>query len=100
MLGNVLMGRGNSARLTSLETELSTNLPGLTVDRQCGSGINAITLAAQAIQSGAWDAYVAGGVENMSRAPYLMDRAERPYSPAPSQLWMSTVSYTALGATQ
>lgn len=97
ILGNVLSGGGNIARLTALETELSTNLPGLTVDRQCGSGINAITLAAQAIQSGAGDAYVAGGVENMSRAPYLMDRAERPYSPAPPKFRKSQLSPKEIG---
>ena len=49
MLGNVLSGGGNIARLTALQTGLFPGMPGLTVDRQCGSGINAINLAAQAI---------------------------------------------------
>ncbi len=77
IMGNVLSGGGNIARLTALQTGLSTGLPGLTVDRQCGSGINAINLAAQAIWAGDGDVYVAGGVESMSRAPYLMDRPEK-----------------------
>ncbi len=80
IFGNVLSGGGNIARLTALQTGLSINIPGLTVDRQCGSGINAVALAAQAIRAGEGDIYIAGGTESMSRAPYLMDRPERPYS--------------------
>src|SRR5699024_3328907 len=72
----------NIARFAALETDLSINIPGLTVDRQCGSGLNAIALAAQAIRAGEGDVYIAGGIENMSRAPYLMDRPEMAYSPA------------------
>jgi acetyl-CoA C-acetyltransferase len=83
IMGNVLSGGGDIARLTALQAELPISTPGLTVDRQCGSGINAVVLAAQAIESGAGDIYVAGGIESMTRAPYLMDRTERPYSPAP-----------------
>lgn len=63
ILGNVLSGGGNIARLTALQGGLSVNIPGLTIDRQCGSGINAAALAAQAIQSGAGDIYVAGGLK-------------------------------------
>src|SRR3954451_14335554 len=76
IMGNVLSGGGNIARLTALQTGLSIDLPGLTVDRQCGSGINAVVLAANAIKAGAGDVYVAGEVESMSRAPYLMERPE------------------------
>src|SRR4051812_6976479 len=50
IMGNVISGGGNIARLTALQTGLSLDLPGLTIDRQCGSGINAVNLAAQAIQ--------------------------------------------------
>lgn len=81
ILGNVLSGGGNIARLTALQTGLFLGMPGLTVDRQCGSGINAINLAAQAIWAGDGEIFVAGGVESMSRAPYLMDRPEKAYSP-------------------
>lgn len=49
IMGNVLSGGGNIARLAALETGLSINIPGLTIDRQCGSGINSINLAAQAL---------------------------------------------------
>ncbi|WP_374724431.1 thiolase family protein [Calidifontibacillus erzurumensis] len=81
IMGNVLSGGGNIARLAALQTGLSIEIPGLTVDRQCGSGINAVVLAANAVQAGAGDIYVAGGIESMSRAPYLMDRPEKAYSP-------------------
>lgn len=97
IMGNVLSGGGNIARLTALQTHLSLELPGLTVDRQCGSGINAVTLAAQAIRAGDGDVYIAGGVESMSRAPYLMDRAERPYSPALPKFRKSRLSPAEVG---
>lgn len=83
IIGNVLSGGGNIARLSALQTGLSIQIPGLTVDRQCGSGINAVALAAQAIQSGAGDIYVAGGIESMSRAPYQYERPEQAYSSIP-----------------
>lgn len=83
ILGNVLSGGGNIARLTALQGGLSVNIPGLTIDRQCGSGINAAALATQAIQSGAGDIYVAGGIESMSRAPYQYERPEQAYSSIP-----------------
>lgn len=97
ILGNVLSGGGNIARLTALQTGLSIELPGLTIDRQCGSGINAVMLAAQAILAGDGDVYVAGGVESMSRAPYLMDRPEKPYSTVPPRIRKSQLSPTAIG---
>ncbi|SEB14779.1 acetyl-CoA C-acetyltransferase [Thalassobacillus cyri] len=97
IFGNVLSGGGNIARLTALETGLSISLPGLTVDRQCGSGLNAVNLAAQAIRAGDGDVYIAGGTESMSRAPYLMDRPERPYSPVPPKFRKSQLSPKEIG---
>jgi acetyl-CoA C-acetyltransferase len=97
LMGNVLSGGGNIARLTALQTGLSLNLPGITVDRQCGSGINAITLAAQAIRAGDGDIYIAGGTESMSRAPYLMDRPEKPYSASPPSFRKSQLSPKEIG---
>ncbi|MCM3740907.1 thiolase family protein [Oceanobacillus luteolus] len=97
IFGNVLSGGGNIARLSALQTGLSINLPGVTVDRQCGSSINSVTLAAQAIQAGAGDVYIAGGTESMSRAPYLMDRPERAYSPALPRFRKSQLSPEEIG---
>ncbi|MFC5589834.1 thiolase family protein [Sporosarcina soli] len=97
ILGNVLSGGGNIARLTALQTGLSTEIPGLTVDRQCGSGINAINLATQAIWAGDGEIFVAGGVESMSRAPYLMDRPEKAYSPMPPNFRKSQLAPKEIG---
>ncbi|MFL6561203.1 MAG: thiolase family protein [Bacillus sp. (in: firmicutes)] len=97
IFGNVLSGGGNIARLTALQTGLSLDLPGLTVDRQCGSGLNAINLAAQAIRAGDGDVYIAGGTESMSRAPYLMDRPEKPFSPVPPSFRKSQLSPKEIG---
>ena len=97
IMGNVLSGGGNIARLAALETGLGVELPGLTVDRQCGSGINAINLAAQAIWAGDGDIFVAGGLESMSRAPYLMEKPEKAYSPAPPKFRKSQLSPKEIG---
>jgi acetyl-CoA C-acetyltransferase len=97
IMGNVLSGGGNIARLTALQTGLSLEITGLTVDRQCGSGINAVNLAAQAIRAGDGDVYVAGGIESMSRAPYLMDRPEKPYSSTPPSFRKSQLSPKEIG---
>jgi acetyl-CoA C-acetyltransferase len=97
IFGNVLSGGGNIARLTALQTGLSLDLPGLTVDRQCGSGLNAINLAAQAIRAGDGDVYIAGGTESMSLAPYLMDRPEKPFSPVPPSFRKSQLSPKEIG---
>src|SRR5699024_6155014 len=67
------------------------------IDRQCGSGINAINLATQAIKAGDGDIYIAGGTESMSRAPYLMDRPERAYSPMPPAFRGSQLSPKEIG---
>jgi acetyl-CoA C-acetyltransferase len=97
IMGNVLSGGGNIARLTALQTGLSLEITGLTVDRQCGSGINAVNLAAQAIRAGEGDVYIAGGIESMSRAPYLMDRPEKPYSSTPPSFRKSQLSPKEIG---
>lgn len=97
IMGNVLSGGGNVARLAALETDLSLNLTGLTVDRQCGSGLNAINIAAQAIRAGAGDVFVAGGLESMSQAPYLMDRPTKAYSNTPPQFRKSMLSPKRIG---
>lgn len=97
IMGNVLGAGGNIARLTALETELGMELPGMTVDRQCGSGINAINLAAQAIWAGDGDVFVAGGVESMSRAPYLMEKPEKPYNPTMPKFRKSPLSTQKIG---
>jgi acetyl-CoA C-acetyltransferase len=65
----------NVARMATLLAGLPETVPGVTVNRLCASGLNAIGLAAQAIRSGDADLLVAGGVESMTRAPYVMGKA-------------------------
>lgn len=69
VLGNATGGGGNVARLAALTAGLPDNVPGLTVDRQCGSGLEAVILAARLVQAGAGETYLAGGVESTSTAP-------------------------------
>ncbi|GLX70649.1 thiolase family protein [Paenibacillus glycanilyticus] len=74
IIGNVVGPGGNLARVAALEAGLPVTVPGVTVDRQCGSGLEAINLAARLIQSGAGEIYLAGGVESTSRAPWKMQK--------------------------
>jgi acetyl-CoA C-acetyltransferase len=69
----------NLARLAALRAELPIEVPGYTVHRQCGSGIQAINNAAQQIISGLSDVVLAGGAESMSTAPYYLRKARYGY---------------------
>lgn len=79
IMGNVLQaGQGqNPARQALLKSGLSETVCGFTVNKVCGSGLKSVALAAQAIQAGQAQALVAGGMENMSLAPYLLDAKAR-----------------------
>lgn len=77
ILGNAVGPGGNIARLSALSANIPVEVPAFTVDRQCGSGLEAINLAARLIQAGSGDVYVAGGVESTSLAPW---RIEKPSS--------------------
>ncbi len=70
ILGNVVGPGGNLARLSALTAGLPLVVPGLTVDRQCGSGLEAINLACRLIQAGAGEIYLAGGVESTSLSTF------------------------------
>ncbi|EFU40745.1 acetyl-CoA acetyltransferase [Paenibacillus vortex V453] len=72
VIGNVVGPGGNIGRVAALEAGLPVTVPGVTIDRQCGSGLEAINMAARLIQSGAGEIYLAGGVESTSRAPWRM----------------------------
>ncbi|WP_391121566.1 acetyl-CoA C-acetyltransferase [Psychrobacillus sp. L3] len=77
IMGNVLQaGLGqNPARQASIQAGLSVSIPALTINKVCGSGLKAIHLATQAIIAGDAEIIVAGGMENMSQAPYLLKNA-------------------------
>ena len=70
----------NIARMATLLSGLPTHIPGSTINRLCGSGLDAISIAARAIKSGEQQLVMAGGVESMSRAPFVMPKSDRAFS--------------------
>ncbi|HMN20692.1 MAG TPA: 3-oxoadipyl-CoA thiolase [Ottowia sp.] len=72
----------NVARMAALLAGLPTEVPGATINRLCGSGLDAVGSAARAIKSGEARLVLAGGVESMSRAPFVMPKAESAFSRA------------------
>jgi len=70
----------NVARMAALLAGLPVEVAGVTVNRLCASGLNAINQAARAIKAGEGELYIAGGVESMSRAPYSIPKAEAGFS--------------------
>ena len=70
----------NVAHMASLLAGLPIELPGSTINRLCGSGMDAVGTAARAIKSGEAELMIAGGVESMSRAPFVMPKAETAFS--------------------
>jgi acetyl-CoA C-acetyltransferase len=88
LMGNVLQaGLGqNPARQSAMGAGLSETVPSTTVNKVCGSGLKTVALAAQAIRAGDADCVVAGGMENMSRAPYLVESGRYGYRLGHGQL--------------
>lgn len=70
----------NLARMSLLLAGLPASVPGTTINRLCGSGMDAIVAAARAIKAGEADLVIAGGVESMSRAPFVMPKADAAFS--------------------
>jgi len=70
----------NVARMAVLLSGLSETVTGITVNRLCGSGMEAVGIASRAIKSNEADLIIAGGVESMSRAPFVIDKAAEPFS--------------------
>ncbi|MGG6380978.1 thiolase family protein [Paenarthrobacter sp. NEAU-H11] len=69
VIGNAVGGGGNVARLALLEAGMPVSVPGISVDRQCGSGLDAIVLASRLVAAGGGPLFLAGGVESTSTAP-------------------------------
>jgi 3-oxoadipyl-CoA thiolase len=88
LIDDVLLGCANQAgednrnvaRMAALLAGLPESVPGATINRLCGSGLDAVSAAARSIVAGDHDIVVAGGVESMSRAPFVMPKAGAPYS--------------------
>ncbi|WP_028303788.1 3-oxoadipyl-CoA thiolase [Oceanospirillum maris] len=83
----------NVARMSSLLAGMPTTVPGTTLNRLCGSGMDAIGTAARAIKAGETDLMVAGGCESMSRAPFVMGKAESAFSRNPNGLYDTTIGW-------
>src|SRR5215472_17039255 len=81
IMGNVVSaGVGQApARQAALHASLPDDLPAVTINKVCGSGLKAVMLAAQAIKAGDGQLFVAGGMESMSNAPYLLSKARTGY---------------------
>ncbi len=82
----------NVAHMASLLAGLPLELPGATINRLCGSGMDAVGTAARAIKAGEASLMIAGGVESMSRAPFVMAKAESAFSRA-AQIYDTTIGW-------
>lgn len=82
----------NVARMSSLLAGLPVDVPGVTLNRLCGSGIDAVGTGARAIRSSEADLIIAGGVESMSRAPFVMAKADTAFS-RQSQMFDTTIGW-------
>ena len=82
----------NVAHMATLLAGLPLELPGATINRLCGSGLDAVGTAARAIKSGEASMMIAGGVESMSRAPFVMGKAESAFSRA-AQMYDTTIGW-------
>lgn len=97
ILGNLAARHGNHARVAWLTTGLSILPGGVTIDRQCGSGLQAINYAATSIMAGQGDIYIAGGVEHMTRNPWQLDKASSAFQRLGPEFLTSQTSTEAFG---
>lgn len=83
----------NVARMAALLAGLPTSVPGTTVNRLCGSSLESVIQASRAVETGDARLLVAGGVESMSRAPWVMLKPDRPYPTGSGQLHSTTLGW-------
>ncbi|PYZ94863.1 acetyl-CoA C-acyltransferase [Salipaludibacillus keqinensis] len=83
----------NVARMSSLLAGLPVGVGGTTINRLCGSGLDAVTYAARAIAVGQGDIFIAGGTESMTRAPYVMGKPEQAFSRGNQSLQDTTIGW-------
>ncbi|HEY2274367.1 MAG TPA: 3-oxoadipyl-CoA thiolase [Steroidobacteraceae bacterium] len=82
----------NVARMAALLAGLPVSVPGATVNRLCGSGLDAVAMAARTVRVGEAQLVVAGGVESMSRAPFVLPKAEAPFGRG-AEIYDSTIGW-------
>ncbi|MFF8880235.1 thiolase family protein [Streptomyces flaveolus] len=83
----------NVARMAALLAGLPTSVPGVTVNRLCASGLEAVIQAARAIAAGDASIVLAGGVESMTRAPYVLPKSDRPFPAGHAELYSTTLGW-------
>ncbi|WP_328827297.1 thiolase family protein [Streptomyces sp. NBC_00252] len=83
----------NVGRMATLLAGLPTSVPGVTVNRLCASGLEAVIQAARAIAVGDASIAVAGGVESMTRAPYVLPKSDRPFPAGHTELYSTTLGW-------
>ena len=83
----------NVARMAALLAGLPYEVTGVTVNRLCGSGLEAIVYAARAVAMGDHDVVVAGGVESMTRAPYVMAKSEQSFARGAPKMWDTSIGW-------
>ncbi|MGW4536949.1 thiolase family protein [Streptomyces chartreusis] len=83
----------NVGRMAALLAGLPTSVPGVTVNRLCASGLEAVIQAARAIAVGDASVAVAGGVESMTRAPYVLPKSDRPFPARHTELFSTTLGW-------
>jgi 3-oxoadipyl-CoA thiolase len=88
----------NVARMALLLAGLPVTVPGITVNRLCGSGMDALAYAARTIRSGEADVVLAGGVESMSRAPFVLPKAQIPYDRSQATAFDTTIGWRFVNA--
>lgn len=101
LIDDVILGNANGAgeenrdvaRMAVLLAGLPVSVPGVTVNRLCGSSLEAAVQAARAVQSGDADVILAGGVESMSRAPYVMLKPEKAFPAGNAELVSTTLGW-------
>lgn len=101
LIGDVVFGNANSAgetnrdvaRMAALLAGLPTSVTGTTVDRLCGSSMDATMHASRMIETGDAEIVLAGGVESMSRAPWVLPKPERAYPPGNAELYTTTLGW-------
>ena len=82
----------NVARMAALLAGLPDHVPGSTVNRLCASGLESIIIAARMIEAGHGDVMVAGGVESMSRAPFVMAKSDKAFARTP-EVYDTTIGW-------
>ncbi|KUM78106.1 thiolase family protein [Streptomyces curacoi] len=83
----------NVGRMAALLAGLPTSVPGVTVNRLCASGLEAVVQAARAIAVGDASIAVAGGVESMTRAPYVLPKSDKPFPAGHTELYSTTLGW-------